>query len=254
VSGPVTDEIVAQAAYNNALWCDAVCSTHHGRGEFHHDLWINRVGVPRYYPDVVTLTGASVASAQAEAISALVRSAPGKGWAVKDSFQSLDLGELGFTPLFDAEWIRATAAAPLARTASRELQWRRVEDEAGLARWEQCWAGETAMPQSRIFMPRLLSDPDIRFVFVIDQDAILGGGIVNRGAGAVGISNVFAANVNEHAIWKGVCDFARSSFPGLPLIAYHHRQETLEAARCAGFATIGLLRVWTLAPSEAERM
>jgi hypothetical protein len=97
-----------QAAYNNALWCDAVCSAHDCPGEFHEKLWINRLGTPRYYPDVVTLAGAVTAPAQTAAIFALVQSPRRTGWSVKDSFHCLDLSELGFTPLFDAEWRRGS--------------------------------------------------------------------------------------------------------------------------------------------------
>jgi hypothetical protein len=245
----MTNKIVAQAAYNNALWCDAVCSTHHGSGEFHEDLWINRIGVPRYYPDVVTLTGAAAASAQTQAISALIRPAPGRGWAVKDSFQSLKLHDYGFTPLFDAEWIGATSGVPLARTASRKLQWRRVDSEPALLNWERSWAEEPTTRQSRIFMPRLLLEPDIHFVFAVEEGVLVGGGILNRGADVVGISNVFASNVDPEMIWEGLALSARSAFSGLPLAAYDHRKEQLEAAHRVGFATVGHLRIWHIAPT-----
>jgi hypothetical protein len=245
----MTSEIVAQAAFNNALWCDAVCSTHQGRGEFHQDLWINRFGVPRYYPDVVTLTGVNAASAQTQAISALIRPAPGRGWAVKDSFQSLKLNDHGFTRLFDAEWIGATSEFPLVRTVSHKLQWRRVDSEPALQNWERCWAEEPTTRQSRIFMPRLLLEPDIHFVFAVEEGVLVGGGILNRGAGVVGISNVFASNVDPEMIWAGLTLSARSAFPGLPLAAYDHRKEQLEAAHRVGFATVGHLRIWHIAPT-----
>jgi hypothetical protein len=246
----MTNEIVAQAAYNNALWCDAVCSTHQGSGEFHEELWINRFGVPRHYPDVVTLIGANAASAQTQAISTLVRPAPDRGWAVKDSFQSLDLYDFGFTPLFDAEWISATPAALLARTVSPKLQWRRVDNEPVLLDWERSLAEEPTMRESRIFMPRLLSEPDIHFVFAVDEGALVGGGILNRGAGVVGLSNVFASNVDPDVIWEGLARSARSFFPGLPVVAYDRRKEKLEAAHRVGFATVGYLRIWHIAPTQ----
>ena len=245
----MTNEIVAQAAYNNALWCDVVCSTHQGRGEFYEDLWINRFGVPRYYPDVVTLIGAEAASAQTLAISALIRPALRRGWAVKDSFQSLDLHDYGFTLLFDAEWIGATSGAPLARTASHKLQWRRVDSEPALLDWEQSWAEQATTRQSQIFLPRLLSAPDIHFVFAVDEGLLVGGGILNWGAGVVGISNVFASNVDPEMIWEGLALSARSAFPGLPLVAYDHRKGQLDAAHRAGFATVGRLRIWHIAPT-----
>jgi hypothetical protein len=98
----MTSEIVEQAACNNALWCDAVCSTHNGPGEFRRTHWLNRLGAPRYYPDLVTLTGSMDAPLQIEAISELVASSP-RDWFVKDSFCCLELHKLGFELLFEAE-------------------------------------------------------------------------------------------------------------------------------------------------------
>lgn len=243
-------EIVEQAAYNNALWCDAVCATHQGAGEFHRDLWINRFGAPRYYPDVVTLVGGDAAAGQVRAISELVRSAPGRSWAVKDSFRSLDLYDLGFTPLFDAEWISATTAAPENRTPAGNLQWRLVDDAASLANWEQSWSEAPTVSQPPMFKPQLLSMPDIRFVLASEEGAVVGGGALNRGAGVIGISNVFAVDVDLGPIWEGLARCARMAFPGLPIVAYEHREERLGTAYRAGFSAAGPLRVWHIAPTE----
>ena len=237
--------IVGLAARNNALWCDTICSTHQGPGEFHEDLWINRKGVPRFYPDAVTLAGADAAVAQTRTISALMESSPGKRWAVKDSFRCLDLHDLGFAPLFDARWLGAPSEASAA-TASRKPRWRRVEDERGLLEWERSWSGGAQASGPRTFKPALLPEPDIRLVFAVDGGAILGGGVLNQGAGAVGISNVFAVDRKLHAIWEGLAHCARSAFSGLPLVAYEDRQERLEAACRAGFSPVGHLRVWRL--------
>jgi hypothetical protein len=94
------NEIGERAARNNALWCDAVCAMHRGAGEFRDSLWVNRLGVPRRCPDVVTLKGAEGARAQREAIAGLIQTPREEGWAVKDSFHCLDLMSLGFEPLF----------------------------------------------------------------------------------------------------------------------------------------------------------
>jgi hypothetical protein len=136
----MTSGIVEQTARNNALWCDKVCAAHGGAGEFHEAPWLNRHGVPRYYLDVVTLTGAGWGAVQTDAIAALVRSPRQCYWAVKDSFACLDLSKLGFLPLFDAEWLRMEAPIENARQESWGPQWRRVSGEADLIGWEREWA------------------------------------------------------------------------------------------------------------------
>ena len=241
---------VKRAAYNNALWCDAVCSAHDCPGEFHETLWINRLGTPRYYPDVVTLTEPVTAAAQTAAIIALVQSARRTGWSVKDSFHCLDLNELGFTPLFDAEWIAAKSPIGAVQQDSSGLHWRQVSSEADLICWEQAWAeADMAAAQSRVFMPGLLSDPDVRFVWTCDDAATVGGGILNRGAGVIGISNLFALEVDTELVWQELARSAAAAFPGVPLVAYD-RGRNLAAAHRAGFVTIGHLRIWHRPPTR----
>lgn len=246
----MTEGICARAAYNNALWCHAVCSAHGKPGEFHDTLWLNRFDVPRYYPDAVTLTGATAAKAQTDAIRELLRLPRRDGWAVKDSFQCLDLSEIGFTPLFDAEWIGLDLPLTVTKQTPPNVRWRRVGDAAGLVRWDQEWRGGNAgAADSRVFMPGLLSDADIRFVVALDDEWPVAGGILNRGAGVVGISNVFTSTLDLAVVWQGLARYAANAFPGLPLVAYD-RGEELIAARGVGFSTIGHLRVWhRLAPA-----
>jgi hypothetical protein len=245
-----TNEIVALAAHNNALWCDAVSSTYLGPGEFHEHLWLNRFGVPRYYPDVVTLTGAEDALLQVETIAALIDPLREGEWAVKDSFQSLDLQDLGFSPLFDAEWIHATPQDPQMRKDSMHPRWRRLETEVELSSWDRAWRDANGDPMSHpIFLPRLLHEPDIRFVAILDGGALLGGAILNRGAGVVGIGNVFTAGIELETIWRELGSCAASIFPELPLVSYDRGRE-LAVARRAGFAPAGKLRVWRTAPTH----
>lgn len=237
-------KIVKQAAYNNALWCDAVCSAHNCPGEFHEQLWMNRLGTPRYYPDAVTLTDAMTAPAQTEAIFALIQSVRQRSWSVKDSFHCLNLSELGFTPLFDAEWITARLPFSAVRQESADLQWRRVRSEAELFRWEQYWTGaDQAVGQSRVFVPRLLSESDIHFILVCHDSVAVGGGVLNRGGGVVGISNLFTLKADTWVVWQGLARAAAASFPGLPLVAYDRGKE-LAVAHRIGFVTVGRLRIW----------
>jgi hypothetical protein len=63
---------VALAAYNNAHWCDTICCAHGIPGEFQEHLWLNRHSVPRFYPNVVTLSATPGAADQLAAVGALV--------------------------------------------------------------------------------------------------------------------------------------------------------------------------------------
>jgi hypothetical protein len=240
--------ITALAARNNALWCDAVCRAHDRPGEFHDTLWLTRLGAPRFYPDAVTLSGVESAPAQIKAIAALVGSTREREWAVKDSFQSLELNSLGFEPLFDAEWVAMNPPLPdLKDHSASEYRSATVTSKAGLIAWEQAWAGEgvnaAAISEPRVFMPRLLADTNVVFVSVQGDGRIVGGGILNRGADVVGLSNIFGSNIDM--VWRNLMAMAGEIFPGLPLVGYERGYE-LAAAHQAGFETVGPLRVWGL--------
>jgi hypothetical protein len=94
-----------QAAKNNAIWCDTICRAHGSPGEFHNELWLNRYAVPRFYPNVVTLSAEDGTATQLTSIQTLAANGLSGGWGVKDSFCSLDLITLGFKPLFEARWL-----------------------------------------------------------------------------------------------------------------------------------------------------
>jgi hypothetical protein len=216
--------ITAPAAYNNAMWCDAVCRAHDRPGEFHETLWLTRLGTPRFYPDVVTTADVEAAPAQLKAIVDLIGSTRRREWFVKDSFHSLRLNSLGFEPLFDAEWIAMSGARPDVRHNLPDYRSTIVTDEAGLIAWERSWAGEeakaAAIPQPRVFMPRLLADDGIVFVSIQGEDDIAGGGILNRGADVVGLSNLFGSKIDW--VWRSLTAIAGEVFPGLPLVGYEH--------------------------------
>jgi hypothetical protein len=239
--------ITALAAYNNAMWCDAVCRAHDRPGEFHETLWFTRLGPPRFYPDAVTTAGVEAAPAQLKAIADLIGSTRQREWFVKDSFHCLRLNSLGFEPLFDAEWIAMSGARPNVKHNLPDYRSTIVTDEAGLIAWERSWAGEearaAAIPQPRVFMPRLLADDSIVFVSIQGEDGIAGGGILNRGADVVGLSNLFGSKIDW--VWRSLTALAGEIFPGLPLVGYEHGND-LAAAKSAGFEAVGPLRIWRL--------
>lgn len=230
--------MLSAAIRNNALWCDAVCRGHDSPGEFSSTLWFHRSGTPPFYPDVVTLTEAETAPEQEEAIAALVR-ADDRTWAVKDSYAALDLQALGFEILFEAEWlgIRSRPAA------TGSLSWQRIGDDAGLRDWESDWAKTNPPGTPRIFTERLLQDADIAFLLARRSGGLLGGGILHRDAGVVGLSNIFAVEREQDAVRRGLLSQAAELFPRLPVVGYEHG-DALEAALALGFGSLGPLRVW----------
>ena len=239
----MAEDLVQQAARNNAIWCDAVCSTHSGPGEFHPSCWLNRHGVPRYYPDLVTLTGMEGVPAQTKALAALLQQTPHHSRSVKDSFNCLDLQAFGFTPLFSAEWLWATVLGTVGQEEAEDVHWVRVADDADLARWEQAWCTPDDGGKPRTFRPHLLSKPEIQFVHGLVDGVLVGGGVLAAAAGVVGISNLFASQVAVEVVLQGLARFATVSCPGLPLVSYESGND-LAAAHQVGFRTVGHLRVW----------
>jgi len=160
----MTDSRVEQAARNNAKWCDDVCRAHGTSGEFHDALWFNRHAVPRFYPNVVTLTQGGTA-AQLETIQALTATGLPGNWGVKDSFNTLDLTALGFQPAFEATWLWRETSIPISKPATSGLRWTYIQTELELAKWEAAWTGDLAnyssTPPPRLFPSALLANPEI---------------------------------------------------------------------------------------------
>lgn len=237
-------DYLRSAAHNNALWCDAVSRAQGAPGEFRQALWLNRSNMPPAYPNVVTLAPEEAVAEQIATIVALDRSPLGAGWAVKDSFRSLDLRTLGFTVLFDAEWILRQPAVGDALENSAGLSWMTVRSEADLRLWGEAWAGETAIAAtSRILAASLVAHADVCFLFARAYGVLVCGGILAKGAGVVGLSNVFYAGIDPEIAWQGLVREAVQRFPGLPIVGYESG-ETLAVALRIGFQSMGPLRIW----------
>jgi hypothetical protein len=229
---------IADAARNNAAWCDAVYRAHGRPGEFHASHWLARGRAPPYYPNLVTLD-ASLETAMA-AVRELERARPSPAWAVKDSFGVLPLDREGFRPLLDGEWIARPA---LGRTSARreEARWTRVRSDSMLAAWEAAW-GESA-GRARIFLPPLLRESEIAVLAALDGEGdVVAGVIANRTEAAVGLSNFFARERRD-ALRAECLDAAMGEFPGLPLVGYESGRDLAEVL-ALGFRALGSLRVW----------
>jgi hypothetical protein len=188
---------VFAAARNNAEWCDAFCRAHGVTGRFDDDAWWSGVRTPPLYPDAVTL----VRHVDARAILARVDAAA--GCSVKDSFGDLDLAGHGFQILFRAEWLcldRAEAPTP---------GWSVVESVAALAQWETAW-GEPPAPRP-FFCPGLLAEEAVAVLARYETDRIAGDAVANRGAGVIGLSNVFDGSGDLTSAYRGAAGAAQAA-------------------------------------------
>jgi hypothetical protein len=197
------DPRIALAARNNAEWCDAVTRSWGGHGEFGPELWINSGEAPTFYPNAVTLMPMGwvpTAIATAE-----------DGFAVKDSFALMDLAPLGYTPLFDAQWIWRE---PQPAQKSNNAAWWIVRDAESLARWEVAWRGDE--PALDLFRSSLLRELDHAFIAGEVDGQIVAGCVASRSAAVVGLSNLFGPEDLAAGCVAAAQDFA----PGLPVVGY----------------------------------
>ena len=196
--------------------------------------WVNAEPVPRFYPNVVSLTtGAADIDEQRQIVDMLLKSnLPGR-WAVKDSFKTLDIARRGFDVLFEANWIRLPSAKPDPTVAGFPRSGALV---SGLS-WERAKPGGEAFPAA------LFSDENFAMFSGSRNGAVVAGGTLYRADGVVGISNV-AADVDEApAVWRDLAILAASTFPDMPLVGYESGDE-LKAAHKAGFELGDPLRIW----------
>ncbi len=238
---------VEQAARNNAVWCDTMCRAHGAFGEFHETVWLNRHPVPRFYPNLVTLSNQRHTAAQLAHIRDLIASSLPGHWAVKDSFCELGLDALAFQLLFEATWLWRAPSVPLPDGHDHGIQWVRLQDELKLAKWENAWngtpTGNSTIQQPPLFLPSLVADPNIAFIAAYQGSEIIAGAIANCTDTVVGLSNVFAPLEDSASFWVGCVATAMDSFPGLPLVGYESGPE-LALAEAVGFEKLQPLRVW----------
>jgi hypothetical protein len=229
-----------QAIENNARWCETICAAHGIPGEFHEDLWLNRQRVPRFYPNLVTLTPARGVARQYAAIQDLIASADPGSVSVKDSFNTLDLLPLGLRSLFEATWLWRSPNLPMPAAPIGDRHYTRVQKAADLAAWEHMWGGQ---PATRLFVPTLLDDPHVAFIAAYQQQQLVGGAIANRTGAVVGVSNIVVPQEDPAFWWAGLLAAIIDLFPGMALVGYEQGND-LAIAQALGFTAIGTLRVW----------
>lgn len=226
--------LVQAAARNNAEWCAAMSRSHGLANEFGVQAWTAPSRTPLYYPDAVTL----VPDADPAALAARIDTTS-PGASVKDSFADLDLTEVGFHVLFEAQWIHRPASAPAPAT---DLAWDVAGDPDMLRAWALAW--DDGDGNACLFRPELLDDPATFVLAGQSADGrVVTGAVASRSDQVVGISNVFALDGGPDAAWPVVLDAVTWLFPTLPVVGYE-QGDALAAAVRHGFEPIGPLRIW----------
>ncbi|MEZ5830826.1 MAG: hypothetical protein R3D05_06565 [Dongiaceae bacterium] len=171
-------DLCAAAAHNNALWCDAMARIHGAASTFVAGAWLNRRPAPRFHPNLVTLGDPRERHAHLYAVRQLQATPPAPGWAVKDSFASLDLAPLGFELLFEASWIYRPAGA-FDRIDS-DYRARRIASEDALHAWEEAWRAGALEQRERLFRPELLDEETHAVIALQHKLAIVAGCIASQ--------------------------------------------------------------------------
>ncbi len=163
--------------------------------------------MPRFYPNVVTLAHDDAALAeQRSTIDILAKSNLSGRWAVKDSFNKLDLSRAGFDVLFEASWIRSEM--PIG-DASTDIEWRRESEAKGLP----------------------IDDADFALFTGRRGFRVVAGGMLYRSEGLVGLSNVVVEAADAVAVWRALILLSAQTFPRLPLVGYEFRRRACGGAR-----------------------
>jgi hypothetical protein len=232
-----------RAAHNNARWCNAVCRAHGGDTAFGASAWFNRLPSPPYYPNLVTL------DPHAFGVPELAAIPPEGEVAVKDSFARLDLGNLDFAPLFEAQWIWREPG--LAATVAPTFDWSVAADEEALSSWEAAWwrSMQEGSPPLRLFPPALLKKPGLSFLRGQRPDGTLAAGAAMlQGDGVAGLACVFVPPGEERAaVYAELLQAAQKACPEDALVGYESGED-LRLAKEAGFTPAGPLRVWLRRP------
>lgn len=235
------------AILNNVQWYEGIFTAHGLSFETNPLVWLSHERPPPFHSNLVVLSKAATLK-QVETFVDQIARVPGLGgWSMKDSYACLELGPLGFSQLFEANWIWMDPLALETRDTTSILTWTRISSATEMSDWEGTWAGDptykSAAVRQRQFPDQMLLDRRYAFLAGRSLGEIVAGAILNQSPDAVGVSNVFAQPNLIAEVWPAVARFAAKEFHGVPLVGYE-RGAALQAAQHAGFLPIGRLRVW----------
>ena len=238
---------VELAVLNNTRWYEAMFEAHGLACEVDGRVWLSHQTPPPFHSNLVVLSPGTTQTEVEAYVSELGRSLHTGGWSLKDSYACLDLHSLGFTQLFQAEWMWRDPHPSEAGNAASRLAWSKVRTATELLEWEDAWSDDSmndkAAHRMRQFPGQLLVSPDHAFFAGRLEGQVVAGGIANRSPGVVGLSNVFSSQAFAEEAWNALVTCIAAAFPNVPLVGYE-RGADLQLANGVGFVPIGALRVW----------
>lgn len=241
---------LSNCVQNNATWCSIVCDSHGNAGQFNETTWVNTEKSPPFYPNLITLT-AGQCDTQTFQIENLIEDKSAnlaRNWGVKDSFDSLNLSELGFRKIIRGSWIYRDEAPVIAEASpTPAVHWIKITQADELAAWEKAWRNEpadTAGPvDNPIMLTPLLANRHIAILAAIQDKQIVAGVIANQSDDVVGLSNIFLPEANE-AYFRAACVTEVSKlFPNVAMVGYESGDD-LTAMKTLGFEALGPLSIW----------
>jgi len=209
---------------------------------------------PSFYGNLVTILPA-VEPVLAR-VATLAARAPKPDWGLKDSFACLDphvLAGQGMKLLFEAVWYGA-AAGGAGGAAETGLRFRPVVAPAELASWEAAWQRTSPAPGERVFPDGLLAaGTGLRFLGAYAGQVLVGGVLANDSDGAIGVSNVFAADsTSDAAFLRDAVRAVAALAADRPVVGYGPAAD-VEALARFGVHPLGPLRVYVAgAPPEGR--
>ncbi|MEO9773557.1 hypothetical protein [Roseibium sp.] len=222
-------------AHNNAIWCDAVLKAAGAKTGFHPGFWQAEDRLQPLHPNIVTLSEAPGAGFK-QALAALPKEA-----TVKDSFDTLGLGPLGFRKLFSGTWLFRPAQTE--RKAPIQPDWHKITHPDALKKWAVGWNGNEQL--QAVFSPRLLASATIDFAAIMKEDAIRAGAVFSSGPrldgkDVVGLSNLFCRRNWRYSALHGLL----APYAHRPVCAYETDDGLMPVYGQLGFQTCGRLSVW----------
>ncbi|MFC4783479.1 hypothetical protein ACT8ZV_03335 [Nocardioides sp. MAHUQ-72] len=154
--------------------------------------------------------------------------------AVADSFGDLDLERHGFDLLVEATWLHHPALE--ARPDGLPEGWSVVTTAESLAQWS------AAHDYTGVLLPDVLDRSRFQVLARHDEDVLVGGAVLHRCSGVVGLSNAWAAEGSE-VRYDDLVAAAHALQPGRALTDYASGRD-LDAMLESGFTPLGPQRVW----------
>jgi len=222
-------------AHNNALWCDAVLKTAGAKTEFHNGFWLAQEKSLPLYPNIVTLSADPGPDffASLEALPT--------GSAVKDSFDCLDLAQMGFHKIFGGTWLFREAKSK--KRPPIQSDWRKITHAEALKKWLAAWNGNVQL--HHVFSPRLLDRRAIDFAAISRDGELKAGAVFNtgpklNGKDVVGLSNLFCRKSWRYSALQHLLE----PYGHKPACTYETDDALLPVYRQLGFEDCGQLSVW----------